>query len=284
MDSSPVENGGGDAGRVPPDLVPALKVDDIVGAAFADPSILSDRTDEELRQLWWQAEMLQFVSLRLRAAIAAELRKRYDHYGGKWAIKAAKIMNTHSRQIYYAVHIWDAFRTRVADLERIGIRLAMACASTPDPDAAIDYAIKEREKGLPVTSVQLGIMRHFPGRGPRHAFRYGPPLDSRYIRHEPIDEQGVVFLFGVLAAELGFLVEAVRQRFPDCRAKRNVGGVYFDVTIEFEFRSSDFARHGHPVGDCDLIVCWEDDWSDCPIEVLELKSALQELAELARRQ
>jgi len=47
--------------------------------------------------------------------------------------------------------------------------------------------------------------------------------------------------------------------------------------IEFELQSSDFKSHKHPADGCDLIVCWEDDWKSCPIEVLELKSAIQRL-------
>jgi hypothetical protein len=277
MDNPPAENRPRDAERVPPHLIPALRPDDLAAAAFTDPSTLSTRTEEELSQLWWQTDVLQFVALRLKAAIANELRNRYGHYGGQWASRAAKVLNIRARQVQQAVVIWDAFRTRAADLDRLGARLAMACAHTSSPDAAIEHAIREKEKGRTVTSVQLDIMRLFPGRGPRRAFTFGPPLNSQYIRHEPIDEQGVVFLFGAVAAELGFMVEAVRQRFPDCRAKRNIRGVYHDVTIEFEFSSSDFLKHGHPMDGCDLVVCWHHDWLDCPIDVLELKSALQQL-------
>jgi hypothetical protein len=43
---------------------------------------------------------------------------------------------------------------------------------------------------------------------------YGNPLDFRGLRHEPINENGVVFLFGMVARELGYLVEAVQAGFP----------------------------------------------------------------------
>lgn len=52
---------------------------------------------------------------------------------------------------------------------------------------------------------------------------YGNPIDFRGLRHEPANEDGVVFLFGMVARELGFLVEAVQAGFPDCEAKRQVG-------------------------------------------------------------
>jgi hypothetical protein len=46
------------------------------------------------------------------------------------------------------------------------------------------------------------------------------------------------------------------------------------VRIEFEYRSRNFLTHKHDARQCDLIVCWEDDWPDSPLEVLELKREL----------
>jgi len=43
------------------------------------------------------------------------------------------------------------------------------------------------------------------------------------LRHKPANEQGVVLLFGMLAKELGYLIEAVQNGFPDCEAKRQIG-------------------------------------------------------------
>jgi hypothetical protein len=37
---------------------------------------------------------------------------------------------------------------------------------------------------------------------------YGDPIDFRGLRHQPVNEQGVVFLFGMVARELGYLVGA----------------------------------------------------------------------------
>jgi hypothetical protein len=82
----------------------------------------------------------------------------------------------------------------------------------------------------------------------------------------------------MVARELGFLVEAVGTGFPDCAGKRRVkGGRYVQVDIEFEFRSNHFREHGHDPHKCDLVVCWLNDWVDCPVEVLELKSAIKQL-------
>jgi hypothetical protein len=46
------------------------------------------------------------------------------------------------------------------------------------------------------------------------------------------------------------------------------------VRIEFELRASNFAAHKHDERGCDLIVCWEDDWPNCKIERLSLKSEI----------
>jgi hypothetical protein len=50
------------------------------------------------------------------------------------------------------------------------------------------------------------------------------------------------------------------------------------VRIEFEYQSRNFRQHGHDPDQCDVIVCWEDNWPECPIEVLELRSTMRNLS------
>lgn len=110
---------------------------------------------------------------------------------------------------------------------------------------------------------------------------YGNPTDFRELRHEPVNEDGVVFLFGMVARELGYLVETVQAGFPDCEAKRQVGpGKWQRVRIEFEFESRTFRDHGHPPDGCGLIVCWHHKWAECPsnLEVVELSKVIQSLS------
>lgn len=106
------------------------------------------------------------------------------------------------------------------------------------------------------------------------ARQYGEPLNFRGLLHTPMNEHGVVFLFATLAAELGFLVESLTSGFPDCEAKRRVGKAWERVRIEFEFQSRNFRDHRHDAKACDLIVCWEHNWPNCPIEVLELQAVV----------
>ena len=110
---------------------------------------------------------------------------------------------------------------------------------------------------------------------------YGNPIDFRGLRHEPVNEQGVVFLFGVVAKELGYMVEALQAGYPDCEAKRQIApGRWQRVRIEFEFESRNFRDHGHPPDGCDVIVCWRHNWQDCPehIEVVDLSTVIKSLA------
>ncbi len=75
---------------------------------------------------------------------------------------------------------------------------------------------------------------------------------------------------------VGFLIEGLRTGFPDCEAVRQVDkGRFKKVRIEFEFKSRNF---DNDVNGCDIVVCWEHNWPDCPLEVIELKTEIKKLA------
>lgn len=120
----------------------------------------------------------------------------------------------------------------------------------------------------------------------------GPPLAFRGMACAPVNEAGVVLVFGMVAADIGYAVDAIGTAFPDCNARRLVAagsgsaagrsGVAADrwepVRIEFEFRSRSFLYHGHDADACDVIVCWQHDWPDCPLEVLVLEDVVASLS------
>jgi hypothetical protein len=109
---------------------------------------------------------------------------------------------------------------------------------------------------------------------------YGNPIHLNGFAHEPVNEQGVVLLFGMLARELGYRIEAVQKGFPDCEAKRQIGPERWQrVNIEFEYESKNFRDHGHSFRGCDVIICWRHNWRECPknIDVLELCSVIKSL-------
>ena len=141
---------------------------------------------------------------------------------------------------------------------------------------------------IPPTSVPVGhsISPAQPNPEGRHYGKldgrptYGNPIDFRGLRHEPVNENGVVFLFGMVARELGYLIEIVQAGFPDCEAKRQVdAGKWQRARIEFEFESRNFRSHGHPPEGCDVIVCWRHNWSECPphLEIVELWNIIHTL-------
>jgi hypothetical protein len=101
----------------------------------------------------------------------------------------------------------------------------------------------------------------------------GPPLKLDGLMHEPVNELGVVFFFGMYAHRMGFRVLSIQKGFPDCEAMREVRpGKWQRVRIEFEYESRNFRKHRHSHKGCDVIVCWRHNWKECPpgLEVIEL--------------
>lgn len=115
----------------------------------------------------------------------------------------------------------------------------------------------------------------------------GAPLAFRGMASAPVNEMGVVLVFGMVAADIGYAVDAIGTAFPDCAARRLVadgpGGVlgadarWEPVRVEFEYRSRNFFYHGHDADECDVVICWQHDWPDCPLEVLVLEDVVASL-------
>lgn len=113
----------------------------------------------------------------------------------------------------------------------------------------------------------------------------GSPMNFRGFMYQPINEQGVVYLFGLVAENLFIRVESIQQGYPDCTGLKFVGnGRWERVRIEFEHKSSNF---DHDPAGCDIIVCWEDDLTQKQkeemgiikngIEIIALKDRIKEL-------
>lgn len=105
----------------------------------------------------------------------------------------------------------------------------------------------------------------------------GEPINFRGMIYAPVNEQGVVCLFGKIHDEIGIKVEAIRTAFPDVIIRRFNGRAWVSERAEFEYRSSHFLQHGHDPNKADIIICWIDDWPDCPLEVIELKAIIEQL-------
>jgi hypothetical protein len=168
---------------------------------------------------------------------------------------------------------WGSFRKAVDIYHaQFGEPIAVPQASSPVSNTNEHLSEKPKSQQVVVpTTYKPKLVANRP------RILYGEPIDFRGLRYAPINEQGVVYLFGMVSRELGFLLESVRTDYPDCEGKRALdrsGSQWQHVRIEFEYRSRNFVEHGHDPDGCDLIVCWIHDWGECPIEVLELKSAI----------
>ena len=149
-----------------------------------------------------------------------------------------------------------------------------------EPEFPLADALAARIAALPETRTKTPAIAPGPYWPSTGGAVCGAPVGFRNLMYAPLDENGVVLAFGMLAEELGFSVEKVSTKtFPDCIAKRRVDETRWErVRIEFEYRSRTFRDHGHDPQLCDLIVCWQHDWPGAPIEVLELRAAIARLS------
>ena len=103
----------------------------------------------------------------------------------------------------------------------------------------------------------------------------GKPINYGGLIYAPINELGVVLLFGMIFEELGIIVEEVRSSFPDAAIRRFNGVGWTREYAEFEYESLNFKQHNHPINKCDMIICWYHNWKDCPLEVWDLARVIK---------
>jgi HNH endonuclease len=126
---------------------------------------------------------------------------------------------------------------------------------------------------LAPTGLQWITAASFPRRPLKDRPLLGAPMQMPGLAYEPVNEMGVMLLFGMVCRQLGFVIESVQAGFPDCEAKIEIEpGRWQHFRIEFEYESRGFKLHGHDPQKCDLIVCWRHNWKGCPehLQVLEL--------------
>jgi hypothetical protein len=149
--------------------------------------------------------------------------------------------------------------------------LALARTKSSDQDAQWMLP-REAPTGR---SKMLAALRERALAGPTAGPTYGLPMWPGPMAYAPVNELGVVFLFGWMAPQLGYVVHRLQPEFPDCEAMRLVGEDMCElVKAEFEYESRNFLKHMHDVKGANLIICWRHNWPECPLEVLELRKAL----------
>jgi hypothetical protein len=112
---------------------------------------------------------------------------------------------------------------------------------------------------------------------------FGKKINYKSLSCAPVNEHGVVYLFGVLHDSFDFKIESIQAGFPDCIARRQISREKWEeLRIEFEFESKSFVAHRHDIKGVDIIVCWKHNWKECPkeIEVIELKTMIGDLEDI----
>lgn len=101
---------------------------------------------------------------------------------------------------------------------------------------------------------------------------------SRHLgaQFETDDEKMVVSVFKKFYSLLGFekIIE-IRREYPDATCIKDGK----EIEVEFEYRSVNFKYHKHDTEKCDCIVCWLNDWTDSPLEVISIRDTLLKTVE-----
>jgi len=122
-------------------------------------------------------------------------------------------------------------------------------------------------------------------KGPANDENLGAPMDLGVLNYAPTSEQGVVALFahfmGRLKTHEFVKIEFIRQGFPDACAIEKEGKTFSRKYIEFEYNARNFREHEkkskHQEIRCDYVVCWNNDYPICPVEVIELQREIPNL-------
>ena len=75
----------------------------------------------------------------------------------------------------------------------------------------------------PIAASRPGMLVDWRERALTAGPTYGPPMWPGPLAYAPVNEMGVVFLFGWMAPQLGYVVHRLQPEFPDCEAMRQVG-------------------------------------------------------------
>jgi hypothetical protein len=119
----------------------------------------------------------------------------------------------------------------------------------------------------------------------------GEPIDLGFMRWSPITHDAVIALFVGYRNELDFpIIEWIRPQFPDAcvfQRVKKIRASYVRKYIEFELLSSLFKEHTmnpkHKGRKCDYVICWENDWEECPVPVIELRTEIPKILREVRR-
>lgn len=101
---------------------------------------------------------------------------------------------------------------------------------------------------------------------------FGDKVQFKSLSCAPVNELGVVYLFGLLHETFDFRIESIQAGFPGCIARRKLGpNRWEEARIEFKYDSRSFVSQRHDPSVVDVIVCWAHNWRECPKEIVVIE-------------
>jgi hypothetical protein len=106
------------------------------------------------------------------------------------------------------------------------------------------------------------------------------------LHSAPKSEQETIVFFSKMSPVLRMKISFVGTRYPDAIIRVKKWKSWVTKTAEFEFLASSFRDHEEKYRSgnrCDMIICWENDWSHKPkwlsdtTQIVELKKELEKI-------
>lgn len=91
------------------------------------------------------------------------------------------------------------------------------------------------------------------------------------ILYEPTNEFETIALFTCLSDLLGFKIKEIKASFPDAVLVQSGE----EVLAEFEYLSSNYLQHGHPLDKRYLCICWRKDIELENVRILSLEEFIR---------
>lgn len=138
-----------------------------------------------------------------------------------------------------------------------------------------DYHVQDHDPQQPVVIPDLPV-------GTRLS---GERIFFRGLLFPPTDRLGVAFLFGMVANELGFFLETAGDEvngFCGWRTLRLDETEWAPVKLFVAQRSSDLIGQETKLAGFTHLLCWDHDWSICPLPVIGLSGLIGELPNYKR--
>ena len=128
---------------------------------------------------------------------------------------------------------------------------------------AVNYIIKNYSDKLTFSNISPKDKRE---KLKRKELRYKCPLV-----YEPMNECETIALFVCLAGELGFKIKKICSDFPDAILEKNGKEIY----AEFEYLSSNYIQHCHPLNFKGICICWRKDSNIDNIKIISLEEHIR---------